>query len=175
MYTCRYMYTVYLSIYSSTPQLPFKRPPIPSNRDHKPLNGGTLVYLCVFVDLCRTLPFYSPFSLPQVLRLESPLRTVRRGWCHRQWARTGRRATLAKKEGTAGLGSCKSLDTDIDIAINGRRRQKYRYGYRCGYRFRQKHRHRYRYRDEYKDRFRELAWSTVPKIGEHLYRQQYIF
>ena len=28
--------------YTSTPQLPFKRPQIPSNRDHKALNRGTL-------------------------------------------------------------------------------------------------------------------------------------
>ena len=29
-------------IYTSTPQLPFKTPQIPSNRDHKALNRGTL-------------------------------------------------------------------------------------------------------------------------------------
>ena len=28
--------------YTSTPQLPFKEPQIPSNRDHKALNRGTL-------------------------------------------------------------------------------------------------------------------------------------
>ena len=28
--------------HTSTPQLPFKRPQIPSNRDHMALNGGTL-------------------------------------------------------------------------------------------------------------------------------------
>ena len=38
---------------ASTPQLPFKRPQIPSNRDHKGLNRGTLgglgVYPAVFI------------------------------------------------------------------------------------------------------------------------------
>ena len=29
------------SLYTSTPQLPLKRPQIPSNRDHRALNGGT--------------------------------------------------------------------------------------------------------------------------------------
>ena len=36
-------------MYSSTPQLPFKEPQIPSNRDHKALNRGTLGGLGLFM------------------------------------------------------------------------------------------------------------------------------
>ena len=45
--------------YTSTPQLPFKRPQIPSNRDHKALNRGTLgglgmcMYIYIYIYTCK--------------------------------------------------------------------------------------------------------------------------
>ena len=39
--TCTYIY-IHRQMHSSTPQLPFQRPQIPSNRDHKVFNRGTL-------------------------------------------------------------------------------------------------------------------------------------
>ena len=38
---CIHMY-IYIYMFTSTPQLPFKRPQIPSNRDHKAVYRGTL-------------------------------------------------------------------------------------------------------------------------------------
>ena len=42
IYVCIYIYT-------STPQLPFKTPQTPSNRDHKALNRGTLRALGIYI------------------------------------------------------------------------------------------------------------------------------
>ena len=44
---------IYIYVYASTPQLPFKIPQIPSNRDYKALDRGTLGGLGVYICLKR--------------------------------------------------------------------------------------------------------------------------
>ena len=41
---------------TSTPQLPFKRPPMPSNRDHKALNRATLGGLAIYIYIYIHIP-----------------------------------------------------------------------------------------------------------------------
>ena len=61
------------SLHTSTPQLPFKTPQIPSNRDHKALNRGTLVGLGSY-DIPTILlgfPVWVPTEVPLLSRTPS--------------------------------------------------------------------------------------------------------